>query len=60
MLIFLLFLLLSTNIVVDETTSNGTLELEVTKNSKRNKQVVDGVAGESVGRGKKQMRETEV
>ena len=45
-LIFLLFLLLSTNILVDETTSNETLELEVTKNSKRNKQVVDGVEGE--------------
>ena len=51
-LIFLLFLLLSANILVDETTSNGTLELEVTKNSKRNKQVVDGVGG-SVVRGKK-------
>ena len=44
-LIFLLFLLLSTNILVDETTSNGTLELKVTENSKRNKQVVDGVGG---------------
>ena len=44
-LIFLLFLLLSTNILVDETTSNGTLELKVTEDSKRNKQVVDGVGG---------------